>query len=411
MAGVKQIRQLEYSEASMETSVRVTANVVPIGSLKPHPANPRRGNTDMLVMSLQEHGQYRPIVAQTSTRHILAGNHTWRAAKQLGWTEIAVTWLDADDKTALRVLIADNRTADLATYDNEALATLLRSLPDLAGTGFDRYDLDELEKVFAGSGSEGGATKPSASKPDIHLGAYDLWIDNDVFAGWQISVTKDTKKATVNHLRSLLGFPIPPPVVRVPRKAAQNIIVDAEQVDINTLEPFDGNAREGDIGAIAESLKQFGQFRPIVVNRPTNTILVGNHTWRAAKHLGWKQIAVTWLDVDGDTAKRIVLIDNRATDVASYDDNALLAILTSVTLDGTGFAPEDIDDLLNDVKDGRSHRNPAKTSDIKCRVGDWSWKVDRDTFDLWNTDADMYTKIVASLQLPADCWTTEGVTQ
>ncbi|MCX5206110.1 ParB N-terminal domain-containing protein [Streptomyces sp. NBC_00237] len=63
------------------------------------------------------------------------------------------------------------------------------------------------------------------------------------------------------------------------------------------------NPRPGDLGAICSSLSTNGQYRPIVVNKGTltgraNEVLAGKHTLKAARHLGWEQIAVTWLDVD-----------------------------------------------------------------------------------------------------------------
>jgi hypothetical protein len=101
-----------------------------------------------IAESLQTHGQYRPIVVQSSTGLILAGNHTYRAAVLLGWDQIAVTYVDVDDDTATRILLVDNRTNDLATYDESALAALLEELTNtplgLAGSGFDGDDLDRL---------------------------------------------------------------------------------------------------------------------------------------------------------------------------------------------------------------------------------------------------------------------------
>ena len=392
----------------MNERVPVTSALVLIDKLKPHPANPRRGNIDMIQESLLAHGQYRPIVAQTSTGHILAGNHTWKAAKALGWASVAVTWLDVDDLTAQRVLIADNRTSDLATYDNDTLILLLRSLPTLDATGFDRYDLDALENVFAGGSSEGGALTEPPIKSDIRVGAYEMWIEPEVLITWEPTVTQESKTATIKHLRSLLGFPPPAPKVHVKRVADQTIHTDADLVDINSVEPFDINARQGDIGAISESLKHLGQYRPIVVNQPTNQILVGNHTWRAAKHLGWKQIAVNYVNYDEETALRVVLMDNRSADVSTYDDTALLAVLKQIPLAGTGFNNDDLDELLTDVSTGRANRNPAKTSDIKCRVLKWSWKVDRQTYDEWDNQPDQYTFITQKLNLPTNSWTTEA---
>lgn len=121
---------------------------VAVNSLTPHPKNVRQGDVGAISESLKHHGQYRPIVVQLSTRHILAGNHTYKAAKALGWKEIACTFVDCDDEQATRILLMDNRANDLASYDDSALAEMLQGLmatdDQLAGTGFDPEDLQQL---------------------------------------------------------------------------------------------------------------------------------------------------------------------------------------------------------------------------------------------------------------------------
>jgi ParB-like chromosome segregation protein Spo0J len=122
----------------------LTALKVPVTGLIPYGNNPRRGNIDVIVESLTHHGQYRPIVVRAKTFEVLAGNHTLAAAKELGWKEIAATFVDVSDDEAARIVLVDNRAADLGTYDDEVLADLLASLPDLDGTGFDPDDLATL---------------------------------------------------------------------------------------------------------------------------------------------------------------------------------------------------------------------------------------------------------------------------
>ncbi|NUK14031.1 ParB/RepB/Spo0J family partition protein [Streptomyces lunaelactis] len=90
-----------------------------------------------------------PIVVNRGTltgrpNEILAGNHTYKVAKRLGWTDIAVTFLDVDDDAAAKIVIVDNRTSDLAGYDTALLADILTELPDLDGTGYDQDQLDHL---------------------------------------------------------------------------------------------------------------------------------------------------------------------------------------------------------------------------------------------------------------------------
>ena len=57
-------------------------------------------------------------------------------------------------------------------------------------------------------------------------------------------------------------------------------------VDIDLLTPHPRNVRQGDVGAICESLKAHGQYRAIVFQKSSNQIIAGNHTWKAAKSLG-----------------------------------------------------------------------------------------------------------------------------
>ena len=134
------------------------AEFASINALRPYSRNPRRGNLEAIKESLTTNGCYRPLVANRRTNEILAGNHTWRAAKELGWSEIAVSWVDVDAETAARIVLVDNRSNDLATYDDEALAALLDELPELEGTGYDRDDLDALL-------AELGKAEPSEDEP------------------------------------------------------------------------------------------------------------------------------------------------------------------------------------------------------------------------------------------------------
>ncbi|HEU4753014.1 MAG TPA: ParB N-terminal domain-containing protein, partial [Armatimonadota bacterium] len=111
---------------------------VPIEDLKHHPENPKQGDVDAIVASLERFGQIRPIVVQKSTMFVCAGNHTLKAARALGWTEIAAALIDLSDEDALAYVLADNRTADLGGYDDVALAAALDRLMEMGaldGTG------------------------------------------------------------------------------------------------------------------------------------------------------------------------------------------------------------------------------------------------------------------------------------
>lgn len=143
---------------------------VPIEGLKPYHRNPRQGDVGAIMQSLEHHGQYRPIVVNARTQEVLAGNHTLAAARELGWTQIAATFVDVDDDQAARIVLVDNRANDLATYDAETLTDLLKELATetehrLEGTGFDGDDLDEMLAGFMHDTS-GGAPDPGNPPAD-----------------------------------------------------------------------------------------------------------------------------------------------------------------------------------------------------------------------------------------------------
>lgn len=121
---------------------------VDITSLKEYPNNPRTGNVSGIAESLITNGQYRPIVVRKETQEILAGNHTWKAAKEIGWKTIKVIYLEnITDEHAKKIVLVDNRLNDMATYDEISLRNLLTSLDDLIGTGYD--DISTLDEIFA----------------------------------------------------------------------------------------------------------------------------------------------------------------------------------------------------------------------------------------------------------------------
>lgn len=128
----------------IETTLR------PIGKLKAHPENPNRGDVDKIAESLSTFGQYRPIVVNTDFT-ILAGHHVWEAAKQVGWTDILVSVVDADEDNSRRILLADNRLAELGEGpDIDLLLAALENVGDFTGTGFDDDYLHALQEAAQG---------------------------------------------------------------------------------------------------------------------------------------------------------------------------------------------------------------------------------------------------------------------
>jgi ParB-like chromosome segregation protein Spo0J len=363
----------------------LTAEIVPIDSVRPYEKNARKGDIATIAESLMVHGQYRPILVNSATSEILAGSHTWMAAKSLEWSKISVVSINVDVDTAKRIVVADNRTSDLASYDTTLLLEVLKALPDLEGTGFDSTAIDELEGVFddAPTQSTGATPKPPSEWERVRIGYFKWLVDSDAFDAWRthiLGACGDVKSAAARKLRVDLGIPMDESKAKAKITAPFKTLVDEiDVVDIESLSPWPENAREGDVGSLCESLMAFGQFRPIVVRRSDRLILVGNHTWQAARAIGWDTIAVTWVDCSNDDAAKIVLVDNRSSDLASYDDGALRDLVSGMsTLSGTGFAPEDVDDLLR----GGSGRYSGQRT-VGVQFGDIRFTVGKGIFDAW----------------------------
>ena len=125
----------------------------PTSDLRMFHRNPRIGDIERIKQSLTVNGQYKPIVVNTGTHtgrptEVLAGNHTLKAARDLGWNTIAAVTVDVDDDQCVRIVAADNRTSDLGTYDDRLLLELLADLDTLDGTGYDPGDIAELERAL-----------------------------------------------------------------------------------------------------------------------------------------------------------------------------------------------------------------------------------------------------------------------
>jgi ParB-like chromosome segregation protein Spo0J len=134
---------------------------VPIDLPKEYPGNPRKGNVQAIADSLRENGQFQPIIIQRSTGYILAGNHTWKAARGLGWDSIDAVYVDVNETEAKKIILAANKTSDLGSYDNAELAKLLKSLDgDLAGAVWTPGEADALLAMFA----EPEISAPAASE-------------------------------------------------------------------------------------------------------------------------------------------------------------------------------------------------------------------------------------------------------
>lgn len=130
---------------------------MPLSELSTYHRNPRVGNVKAIKQSMTTNGVYKPIVVNKGSKtgrvnEVLAGNHSLKAMRELAaefpnderWKQASVWLVDVDEEHAKKIVLADNRTADLGSYDEETLAELLGEVKDSTGTGYTDDDLDSL---------------------------------------------------------------------------------------------------------------------------------------------------------------------------------------------------------------------------------------------------------------------------
>ena len=99
-------------------SVRVDA-----GNVRKH----GKRNLETIQRSLKEFGQQKPIVVGVDGV-VVAGNGTLDAARALGWSHIDVVRTALEGSARKAYAVADNRTAELAEWDETGLAEYLAGL-------------------------------------------------------------------------------------------------------------------------------------------------------------------------------------------------------------------------------------------------------------------------------------------
>lgn len=143
-------------------------------------------------------------------------------------------------------------------------------------------------------------------------------------------------------------------------KATNRTVGTTTSISPAELTTYPNNARQGDLAAISASLKAHGQYKPVVVNIGTatgrhNEVLAGNHTLLAFRELAaqypddprWASILVHWVNVDDDMAARIVVADNRTSELGGFDIAVLAELLEGMegNLEGLGYTAADMADL------------------------------------------------------------------
>lgn len=146
--------------------------------------------------------------------------------------------------------------------------------------------------------------------------------------------------------------------------------ISIEYIKIDDIKPYQNNPRNNDdaVGAVVESIKQFGFKVPIVIDKD-NVIVTGHTRFRASKELGLKELPC--IRADDLTEKQVAafrIADNKVSELAEWDFDKLAIELEDINIDMSAFGFEiesikntDIDDMDDDgwYGDERERTNDA----------------------------------------------------
>lgn len=125
------------------------AQLIETDQLKPWSKNPRNNKhaIEKIAASIKRFGFCSPIIARQQDNQIIAGHTRWYAAKSIGLERVPVRFVELTEEQAIALNLADNRLAEIATWNDELLAEILDDLNknldmDLESLGFSQSELD-----------------------------------------------------------------------------------------------------------------------------------------------------------------------------------------------------------------------------------------------------------------------------
>lgn len=165
------------------------SQMVPVAALKEHPKNAARHDimqVSLLADAIRLNGWRKPIVVSTLSGCIVKGHCRLAAAKKLGATEVPVEYQTyATEADELADMLADNRIAEFAEVDqdalNAALATLRESDFPMLAAGF--RDADFLPAAPAESNNSAPAELAALIQKGV-IGCYQFKYTIDEQNAW-----------------------------------------------------------------------------------------------------------------------------------------------------------------------------------------------------------------------------------
>lgn len=150
-----------------------------------------------------------------------------------------------------------------------------------------------------------------------------------------------------------------------------------ETIPIDQLTKDPKNRRrhtKRDITATRESLKEFGQVTPIVVDHK-NKVVKGNGTLEAAIQLGWTEIDIVRTKLKGRKQRRYAIADNRTGELAGWHVEDLIEDFKQPNFTVPGFSDGDVARMVRKAGEANGGQPPAQQIHvtITCPKCDFQW--------------------------------------
>lgn len=128
---------------------------------------------------------------------------------------------------------------------------------------------------------------------------------------------------------------------------------EKKRLKLSSLVPYQNNPNihpKEQIDGIAESVKRYGQYRPIVVDEK-HVILVGHGLKLALEQLGEKEADVLIMTgLTDKQKKKLIIEDNKIQSLSYMDFDAVEDIIKQIgEVDIIGFPTEYLDALVNEI--------------------------------------------------------------
>ena len=206
----------------MKTEQTIQIEQLPIGDLRPDPANPRRisdQELETLTRSISEFGLVDPIIARREDKTVIGGHQRLLAARKLGYKTIPVVLADLTVEQAHLLNIALNKIS--GSFDQELLARLLKELQevpniDLSLSGFEDDELKKLLKSLDARERRDrienfdldAAIKDAQNAPVAKRG--DIWLLGEHRVACGDSTDKKAVQGLMGRSRHRMTFTDPP---------------------------------------------------------------------------------------------------------------------------------------------------------------------------------------------------------